>query len=62
MELQHIVKDVILQNGSEKVQNWLYGDKNSFCNNVGSQISDTAGDGQRYEQNAEIKSFCDAAS
>jgi hypothetical protein len=62
MELQHIVKDVISQNGSEKVQNWLHGDHNSFCNNVVSQICDTAGYGRRYEQNAEIKSFCDAAS
>jgi hypothetical protein len=34
MELQHQVRraeDEISQNGSEKTQNWLHSDHNSFC-------------------------------
>jgi hypothetical protein len=37
MELQHQVRraeDKISQNTSEKVQNWLHGDHNSFCDDV----------------------------
>jgi hypothetical protein len=46
----------ISQNGSEKLQNWLH---NSFCDDIGSRISDTAEDGRRNEKDAVVKSLCD---
>jgi hypothetical protein len=52
------VENEISQNGSEKVQHWLH---NDHSDDVGSQIRNTAADGRRNEQNAEVKSFCDAA-
>jgi hypothetical protein len=47
-------KDDILQNGSEKMQNWLHNDSDSICEDVRSQKSGAVGDRRQHKRVTEV--------